>query len=84
MSKIFELYLSDRTDEVNILSCGYGDSLKNVGSNVIQISDVELYSGPIATGSKGGGFVDIVRIGAPPPVEFLYASLFRKRPGALR
>lgn len=77
-------YISDRPNEVNILSCGYGESLKLSGV-VIDIPDTQTFSGPISTGGKGTrGFIDIVRIGAPPPVEHLYASLFKKKPGVFR
>lgn len=75
-------YLSDIADEVNILAFGYGASLtpdKKLG--VIKLNDSQFYSGPISTAPKStdsGGFVDIIKIGAPPPKEYLWRSLFLK------
>jgi len=76
-------YLSECSDEVNILAFGYGD-IENLpaDSGVLSLQDSSFYAGPINKASSGksdgGGFVDIVKIGAPPPKDQLWRSLFLK------
>jgi hypothetical protein len=80
---ILSQYLSDQLDEVNILSFGYGDEIEKSANSLIELRDSKLYAGPI---SKSGpadahdGFVDIVKIGAPPPKEQIWKSLLNKTP----
>ena len=81
-----EKYLSSHPNEVNILAFGYGDKAdsKNHQDQIIELTDSKFYSGPISsTKSNGVGFIDIVKIGAPPPKARLWRSLFLKRPSAV-
>lgn len=76
-------YLSECADEVNILAFGYGDIDSLTGSNgILSLQDSNFYADPINKGaiggSESGGFVDIVKIGAPPPKDQLWRSLFLK------
>jgi hypothetical protein len=76
-------YLAEKLDEVNILSVSYGDQIKNRTNEVIELSETQLFSGPISTnktGDKTKGFIDIVMIGAPPPKTRIWKSLLNKRP----
>lgn len=76
-------YISEIPDEVNILAFSYGEIDDKNTSPITEINSSIFYSGPITqktenTGVKG--FVEIVKIGAPPEKEFLWRSLFRKSP----
>lgn len=80
-------YLSEKADEVNILSFGYGDlDGKRSVKKVVPLQKADFYSGPITTKSaktdERGGFVEIIKIGAPPPIEHLWRALFLKQPCA--
>jgi hypothetical protein len=74
-------YISQQSDEVNILSFGYGDSaLHDARTDTIEgLSDSTFYAGPITDSKTGGGFVEIVKIGAAPPKDALWRSLFLKK-----
>lgn len=75
-------YVAEHSGEVNILAFGYG----NIESDTAPISKLEksnFYSGPITENSDTSqkrGFVEIVKIGAPPKKEHLWLSLFKKAP----
>jgi len=77
-------YLAQQSDEVNILAFGYGDKVNNksVMDEIITLEDSQFYAGPIIAGAnednERGGFVEIVKIGAAPPKEHLWRSLFLK------
>jgi hypothetical protein len=79
-------YLAEQSDEVNILAFGYGKNVNNtsIRDEIIPLEDSIFYAGPITAGSaknsERGGFVEIVKIGAPPPKEHLWRSLFLKPP----
>jgi hypothetical protein len=75
-------YLSEKLDEVNILSIGYGDSIKEKNGNIIELKEIKLFSGPISKESskKSKGFIDIIKIGAPPPKTQIWKSLLNKSP----
>jgi hypothetical protein len=63
-------YLATRLDEVNILSASYGNAITEKTSGVVELQETQLFAGPIATsetGSEAKGFIDIIKIGAPPP-----------------
>jgi len=81
-------YLAERPDEVNILAFGYGDKIndKSISDEILPLEDSNFYAGPItasvANNAERGGFVEIVKIGAPPPKEHLWRSLFLKSPCA--
>jgi hypothetical protein len=80
---ILSQYLSDHLDEVNILSFGYGDNINENCEALIELRDSRLFSGPITKGGSPNsqdGFVDIVKIGAPPPKEQIWKSLLGKAP----
>ena len=76
-----EDYVSDRLDEVNMLSFSYGDAYKSP-AGVIELPDRRLFAGPIAGGQspEGGGFQDIVRVAAVPPREALIRALLKRPP----
>jgi hypothetical protein len=80
-------YLAENPDQVNILAFGYGDlEDPNRRKSVIEIKDGKFYSGPISSteeSKNSGGFVDIVKIGAAPPISHLWKSLFVKPPSGL-
>lgn len=75
-------FIAANANEVNILSFGYGD-FRESKKALIRLQDHSFYSGPIDrtknSGTKSHGFVDIVKIGAPPPKEYLWRSLFKKK-----
>ena len=76
-------YLSDRLNEVNILAFGYGNIKSSTSGAPMALRNSSLYSGPILKVESAGsadGFVDIVKIGAPPQKEFILTSLLCKPP----
>jgi hypothetical protein len=76
-------YIAKQHDEVNILAFGYGEVDAEPTSPIIELSDSIFYAGPItenADNSISKGFVEIVKIGAPPEKEYLWRSLFKKAP----
>lgn len=76
-------YIAQHPDEVNILAFGYGEIDAESTSPIIELSDSTFYAGPItenADNSVSKGFVEIVKIGAPPDKEHLWRSLFKKTP----
>lgn len=81
-------YLNEKSNEVNILAFSYGEDIKSepVNDEILHLENSKFYSGPIATGSNKdsdrGGFVDILKIGAAPPKNHLWKSLFQKSPSA--
>ena len=78
-----QAFLSEITSDVNILAFGYG-KVDDLYSDIIELKESKFYSGPIDSAINGhrGGFVDIIKIGAPPPKEMLWRSLFLKPPCA--
>lgn len=78
-------FLATVPDEVNILSFGYGNTIKAADKDAIaELNEASFYAGPIDSRdvdmNNRGGFVDIVKIGAPPPKINLWRSLFLKQP----
>jgi hypothetical protein len=78
-------YVSEQSGEVNILAFGYGNmNDKSLNDGVFPLTNSTFYAGPITEGTaedaKRGGFVEIVKIGAPPPKNHLWRSLFLKSP----
>jgi hypothetical protein len=76
-------YLADKLDEVNILSVSYGDKIKKKTPDVIQLTETQLFSGPISSsklGERTKGFIDIVKAGASPPKKQIWKSLLNKKP----
>lgn len=83
-------YLSEKSNEVNILAFSYGNQLSSLNKDeIVTIRDSNFYSGPIMTSMIGtednnrSGFIDIVKIGAPPPKDYLWRALFIKGPCAV-
>ncbi len=76
-------YIAEHPNEVNILAFGYGDiDCKRHGS-IATLENSTFYSGPITEDTSKGqskGFVEIVKIGAPPGKDHLWRSLFKKSP----
>lgn len=76
-------YIAEHPNEVNILAFGYGDVDGADAEPITKLEDSTFYSGPItenAEDSQAKGFVEIVKIGAPPDKEHLWRSLFKKAP----
>ena len=77
-------YVSNVSDEVNILAFGYGhDSQADETSGTVPLAESEFFAGPITQDTDNedsGGFVDIIKIGAIPPKERLWKALFQKAP----
>lgn len=76
-------YIAEHPNEVNILAFGYGDVDGADSEPITELEDSTFYSGPItenAGDSQAKGFVEIVKIGAPPDKEHLWRSLFKKAP----
>jgi hypothetical protein len=46
-------YLTDRLDEVNILSTSYGNAITEKTNGVIELKETRLFAGPIATSETG-------------------------------
>ncbi len=81
-------YIAEHPNEVNILAFGYGDIDSKDAELITKLKDSTFYSGPITENSgesQTKGFVEIVKIGAPPGKDHLWRSLFKKAPcGNLR
>jgi hypothetical protein len=76
-------YIAQNSDEVNILAFGYGEVDEEPTEPIMELHDSTFYAGPItenADNSVSKGFVEIVKIGAPPDKEHLWRSLFKKVP----
>ncbi|MBI4666155.1 MAG: hypothetical protein HY751_07095 [Nitrospinae bacterium] len=81
-------YIAKRPNEVNILAFGYGDIDGRKAEPITKLEDSTFYAGPITENAKKGqakGFIEIVKIGAPPEKDHLWRSLFKRTPcGSLR
>ena len=76
-------YISNKLDEVNILAFGYGNTIEKKAESIVTLEQAKLYSGPIQKNfnvHRADGFIDIVKIGASPPKEQIWASLINKAP----
>jgi len=77
-------FLASRPDEVNILALGYGDTFEEDNESMtMKLNDAKFYAGPITgegSDKSGGGFVEIIKLGAAPPVDKLWRALFLKKP----
>lgn len=80
---VLSQYLSERLSEVNILAFGYGDKVSDDNDSIIELTNSSLYAGPITKSGDAfasDGFIDIVKIGAPPPKTQIWKSLLNKAP----
>jgi hypothetical protein len=76
-------YIAEHPNEVNILSFGYGDIYCKNPAPIASLENSTFFSGPITENASKGqskGFVEIVKIGAPPAKDYLWRALFRKAP----
>lgn len=74
-------FVSEHTDEVNILSFSYGDNyLETEASQTVSLENATLFAGPIRANNDEGQpcFQDIVLASVCPPKEVLVASLCKK------
>lgn len=76
-------FLTDKTNEVNMLSFSYGDAYKTP-SGVIELPKAEFFAGPMTTPNSEANpkpsFQDIVRSPICPPLSRLVIALANKRP----
>lgn len=73
-------FLSENTDEVNILSFSYGDNYRKT-DGPIKLKYGELFAGPISSGkSNEPSFQDMIRIPVIPPKSVLLQSLLNRTP----
>ena len=73
-------FLSNETDEVNILSFSYANSYKNP-DGLIELKQGELFAGPISSGDRGGpSFQDMIRAPIAPPKTVLIRLLLNRAP----
>ncbi len=73
-------FLSDHTDEVNILSFSYGSSYKNP-QGLIELRKGELFAGPVSDSEKTSpSFQDMIRVPITPPKSVLLRSLLKRQP----
>lgn len=79
-------YISEEAAEVNLLAFGFGDiDQARRNEEVLPLRDSRFYSGQIderggARPHQTSGFIDIVKLAAPPPKARLWKSLFLKMP----
>jgi hypothetical protein len=73
-------FRDDRANEVNIMAISYSNGFGS-SAGPIELKESAFYSGPIAATSKqkSPAFLDIVRLGTPPPRDALWRILFGKR-----
>lgn len=75
-------FISEHTDEVNILAFSYGDNYKHTqDSQTVSLDNSVLYAGPIRAGNSGEPqpcFQDIVLASVCPPQSVLVAALSKK------
>lgn len=73
-------FASERLSEVNMLSFSYRNNYQNP-KGVIDLTDTELFSGPIAEGDSKPGevFLDILRTPIKPTLDRLVQALAQKK-----
>lgn len=75
-------FISEHTDEVNILAFSYGDNYKHTqNSQTVSLDNSVLYAGPIRADNSGDPqpcFQDIVLASVCPPRSVLVAALSKK------
>ena len=74
-------FVSEHTNEVNILSFSYGDNYKIINKrNTVSLGASTLFAGPIRSGNGEAQpcFQDIVMASACPPRQILIAALSKK------
>lgn len=81
----FSDFLAQHSDEVNIISGGYGDEIDpaNRSGDLVNIRDMKFYSGRVAPSSTTEKtFSDIIKLGCTPPLSELVVKLIKKKPCA--
>lgn len=81
----FSKYIAEHPNEVNVLAFGYGNIDKKNVAPIVELENSTFYSGPIAENSgehPSKGFIEIVKIAAPPEKDHLWRYLFNKMPCA--
>ncbi len=76
-------HIAQHPDEVNILAFGYGDINNKDPELITKLENSTFYAGPITGSARKTdqkGFVEIVKIGAPPKKDYLWRALFKKAP----
>ncbi|MCA9951556.1 MAG: hypothetical protein KDE48_18025 [Anaerolineales bacterium] len=74
------LFLSEHTDEVNILSLAYQDDFENT-DGVIELSEGKLYAGPISSNPQSSAsFQDLIHAPLLPPISVLMSSVIKRYP----
>ncbi len=76
-------FLNSEVGQVNMLSFSYGSAFNTMPTGVLELPDVELFSGPIAPlieGASQSTFLDIVRAPIQPPLSRLIGVLIGKGP----
>lgn len=76
-------YIATHPNEVNILAFGYGDIDARDSEPISTLENSTFYAGLVTentSNGQAGGFVEIVKIGAPPVKDHLWRSLFKKTP----
>ncbi len=73
-------FLSEHTDEVNILSLAYQDGFED-NDGVIELSGGMLYAGPISSNPQSApSFQDMIHAPLLPPRSILMASVTKRHP----
>lgn len=75
-------FLSDHTDEVNMVSFSYGDSYKNPPGGVMELTAGDLFAGPIRPSGptdERPTFQDIIRAPVCPPKPMLINLLIKRK-----
>jgi hypothetical protein len=75
-------FVSEKTDEVNMLSFSYGDKFKHP-EGVIDLVDPRLYAGKISSkphSDEEPSFSDMIRTPLKPSIQRLYSHLVNRRP----
>ncbi len=74
-------FLSEKSDEVNMLSFSYGD-INGKKEGIIDLVNSALYAGPMTTGTRSNkpSFQDMIRTPLTPSKDRLFSLLIRQRP----
>lgn len=77
-------FLSEKTDEVNILSFSYGNNYRKAIAGLVELAHGELFAGPISNDRSGKpSFQDMVRVPVVPPKSVLIRALLNRLPSGV-